>query len=420
MNFNKDKHFGAFRNISKDFEADKKDKQFSEEEVLNSNNVELVIKYAKENRSKEAINKVRELLEFSRRTGELAVLHFLYSFKECEKAGANFLDFEKTEEGKEALEYLAEMPEPFKTNAYKKLEDFKKELKYNTELIKSHNNNPEEIWKEVFGFDYYNVPEFKERFKTFLFKDIAAIYENYYKKNSLEVKQDPFAINFYVEDQENFDKAYSKDIKDAHNEFGGFSRKLENNNINVINTHKNSQDEDLRSRNEIVTHEAEHVIHRVVNPIKEEILDPERLYENLDFETNKGFINHMRFDFEERLKLAKDEIFAYLKGGAEKDDALSLLTEKNGFYDYNKSGRDINNILINDNKYLSTKEKQQLKEAINFLQTEYDRVLINMINVIYGRYKSVEFFRNVPINEFWKYTDGLYQRTDFIIKEFKF
>jgi hypothetical protein len=128
----------------------------------------------------------------------------------------------------------------------------------------------------------------------------------------------------------------------------------------------------------------------------------------------------MRFDFEERLKLAKDEIFAYLKGGAEKEDALGNLTEKNGTYDYNKNGRDINNRLINNNKFLSNAEKQKLKEAINFLQSEYDRVLKNMIDVIYGRVERVEFFRNVPINEIWKYTEHRYHRTDFIIKEFKF
>lgn len=420
MNFNNDKHFGVFPNNIEVNDVEP-EKELTEEEILNSDNVELVAKYAKENRSHEAIKKVRELLELSRKTGERVVLHFLYSFKECEREGLSYLDFENTEEGRESLELLKEMPEPFKTIAYKKLEDFKKELKYNTELFKKHNNNPEEIWKETFGFDYYDVPEFKERFKTFLFKNVAAVSDNYYKSNALETKQDPFAINFFVGDQENFDKAYSKNIEDAHDQFGGFSRKFENNNVNVINTHKSSQHEDRRRRNEIVSHENEHAIHRAANPIKEEILDPESLSENLNFESNKYQINHsMRFDFAERLKLAKDEIFAYLKGGAEKEDTLGQLTEKNGTYDYNKDGRDINIRLINNNKYLSQTEKQKLKEAINFLQSEYDRVLKNMINVIYGRNKSVEFFRNIPINELWKYASFGYSRTDFIIKEFKF
>ncbi len=419
MNFNNDKHFGAFQNMA-DNDAGA-ERELTEKEVLDSNNVELIAKYAKENRSKLAIDKVRELLELARKAGELVVLHFLYSFEECERKGISYLDFENTDEGEESLEYLKEMPEPFKAIAYKKLENFKRELEYNAELFKKHNNNPEEIWKEVFGFSYYNVPEFKERFKTFLFKDVAAISNSYYKENSLEVKQDPFAVNFFVEDQENFDKAYSKNIEDAHDQFGGFSRKLENNNVNVINTNKSSRYEDLRSRNEIVSHEAEHAIHRATNPIKEDILDPESLSENLNFESNKYQINHsMRFDFEERLKLAKDEIFAYLKGGAEKEDVRGQLTEKNGAYDYNKDGRDMNNRLIDNNKYLSATEKQKLKEAINFFQSEYDRVLKNMIDVIYGRHKTVEFFRNVPINELWKYSDGKYSRTDFIIKEFKF
>ena len=211
MNFNNDKHFGAFQNMA-DNDAGA-ERELTEKEVLDSNNVELIAKYAKENRSKLAIDKVRELLELARKAGELVVLHFLYSFEECERKGISYLDFENTDEGEESLEYLKEMPEPFKAIAYKKLENFKRELEYNAELFKKHNNNPEEIWKEVFGFSYYNVPEFKERFKTFLFKDVAAISNSYYKENSLEVKQDPFAVNFFVEDQENFDKAYSKNIE---------------------------------------------------------------------------------------------------------------------------------------------------------------------------------------------------------------
>jgi hypothetical protein len=39
---------------------------------------------------------------------------------------------------------------------------------------------------------------------------------------------------------------------------------------------------------------------------------------------------------------------------------------------------------------------------------------------LYKKNQSVEFFRNVPINELWKYSNGKYNRTDFIIKEFKF
>ena len=65
-------------------------------------------------------------------------------------------------------------------------------------------------------------------------------------------------------------------------------------------------------------------------------------------------------------------------------------------------------------------EKQKLKEAIDFLQSEYDRVLKNMLEIVYDGNQSVEFFRNVPINELWKYSNGKYNRTDFIIKEFKF
>jgi hypothetical protein len=43
-----------------------------------------------------------------------------------------------------------------------------------------------------------------------------------------------------------------------------------------------------------------------------------------------------------------------------------------------------------------------------------------MLDVIYETNQSVEFFRNVPINELWKYSNGKYNRTDFIIREFKF
>ena len=42
------------------------ERELTEKEVLDSNNVELIAKYAKENRSKLAIDKVRELLELAR------------------------------------------------------------------------------------------------------------------------------------------------------------------------------------------------------------------------------------------------------------------------------------------------------------------------------------------------------------------
>jgi hypothetical protein len=395
------------------------EKELTEEEVLNSDNVELIVKYAKNNRSQGAIDKVRELLESARKTGEEVVQNFLNSFKECERDKIDYSSFEDTESGKLALSLLEKMPEPFKTYANKKLEDYKRELEYNTELFKKHKNNSEEIWKEVFGFDYYNIPDFKERFKTFLFKDVGAISKEYYKNNALEIKQDPFAINFFVEDPENFNKAHSKNVKDANDKFGGFSKKQGETTINVINKNVSSED---RKINEIIKHESEHAIHRKTNLINAIIFKPEGLYENGDFDFNKRRLCAIKFDFEERLKECKDEIFAYLKGGAQKDDVEYQLTDRDvdSSYDYNKESRELSYLNIKNNKYLSKIEKQKLKDAINYLQSEYDRVLKNMVDVIYEKNQSVEFFRNVPINELWKYSNGKYHRTDFIIREFKF
>lgn len=423
MNFNNDEYFGVLRHdmAGNDVEVEK---ELTEEEILNSNNVELIAKYAKENRSKEAIEKVRELLELARKSGEEVVQNFLNSFKECEREKIDYLNFENTESGKLALSLLEKMPEPFKTSANKKLEDYKEELEHNSELFKKHKNNPEEIWKEVFGFDYYDIPDFKERFKTFLFKDVGAISKRYYKNNALEAKQDPFAINFFVEDQKNFDRAYSKDIKDAHDKFGGFSAGQDKTIINVINIDRDSQEKNTgRDIDEIISHESEHAIHRMTNPINAILLEPDVLEEWMDFNYSKNRLNYtIKFDFEERLKKAKDETFAYLKGGADKEEVRHLLTNKDtdSPYDFSKETRRLNNESINNNKYLSEIEKQKLKEAINFLQSEYDRVLKNIVDVIYEKNQSVEFFRNVPINELWKYSDGKYNRMDFIIKEFKF
>jgi len=422
MNFNNNKHFGAFRDLAGNNVV--AEKALTEEEILNSNDVELIARYAKENRSQIAIDRVRELLELARKIGEEVVQNFLNSFKECEREKIDYLDFENTASGKLALDLLEKIPEPFKANANKKLEDYKKELKYNTELFKKHKDNPEEIWKEVFGFDYYDIPDFKERFKNFFFKDIKAISKKYYKKNALEVEQDPFAVNFFVEDPENFNRAYNKDIKDAHDKFGGLSIKQDETNINVINIDKSPQEENIRrSTNEIITHESEHTIHRKTNPINAILLEPDVLEESIGFDYNKDRLNYaIKFDFEERLKRAKDEIFAYLKGGANQEEVEYFLADKDidSPYDYNKETRELNNKSINNNKYLSEIEKQKLQEAINFLQSEYDRVLKNMTEVIYGKNQSVEFFRNVPINELWKYSNGKYSRTDFIIRKFKF
>ena len=230
MNFNNDKHFGAPRN-NIDVNDVETEKEPTEEEIFNSNNIELIAKYAKENRSKEAIDKVRELLESARKSGEVVVQNFFDAFKECETAKMDYLDFENTESGKLALGFLRKMPEPFKTVASNKLEEYKKELKYNTELFKKHKNNPEAIWKEVFGFNYYDIPDFKERFKTFFFKDVGAISKEYYKNKTLGVKQDPFAINFFVEDQENFNKVYGQG---KNNTPLGFSEQGSKTHSNVI------------------------------------------------------------------------------------------------------------------------------------------------------------------------------------------
>lgn len=42
--------------------------ELSEEEILNSNNIELIVEYAKEARSQQAIDRARELIELSRNT----------------------------------------------------------------------------------------------------------------------------------------------------------------------------------------------------------------------------------------------------------------------------------------------------------------------------------------------------------------
>ncbi len=400
-------------------------KIITEEEILNSNDIDLIAKYAKENRSRVAIDKVRELVELARKTGEEIVQNFLNSFKECEETKKDYLFFENTKSGKLALDLLEKMPEPFKTTAHKKLEDYKKELKYNTELLKKHKNNPENIWKEIFHFDYYNIPDFKGRLKDFLFKDVGAISNKYYKNSALETKQDPFAINFFVEDSKNFNKAYGEDNDNIHEVLGGFSTEKDETHVNIIHKNKSHQEEELRRDiSEIISHESEHAIHKKTNLIKARLLETAVINENLDFEFNKEQLNDaIKFDFEERLKKAKDEIFAYLKAGNnEKEDVEYILTDKdiNSTYDYNKETRDLNNESINNGEYFSETEKQKLKEGINFLQSEYDRVLKNMIDVIYEKVHSVEFFRNVPINELWKYSNGKYKRTDFIIREFKF
>ena len=391
---------------------------FTEEEILNSNDVDLIAKYAKEKRSKVAIDKTRELLEIARRNGEEVVQNFLKSFKECEVGKKEYLDFENTKSGRLALDFLNKMPEPFKTNAYKKFEDYKKELIHNTELFKKHNNNPEKIWEEIFGFGYYNVPDFKERLKDFLFRDVKAVAQSYYKKNNLEVKQDPFAINFFIEDVENFNRI----LGNSKNLSAGFSTKKNGVSVNVMRVDKEIKNElpSLGSREEI--HEKEHSIHRATKTFNSILFDDESLNIDSDFSWNMYLLKkNVKWDYEERLKKAEDEIFAYLKNKEDKESVEYYLNDKSdeAVYDYAKTIRSKNNEIINNNKILSEKEKQKLRDGINFIQTGYDRVLKNMIDVVYSKNESVEYLRNLPINEWHKASNGKYNRTDFIIKDFK-
>ena len=416
MNFNNDKHILSLHNkeVGPDVEDEK---ELTEEEIINSNNVELIAKYAKENRSKEAIDKARELLELARRTGEEVVQAFLNSFKECEAQKISYLNFDNTASGKLALSSLEKMPEPFKTNAYKKLACYKEELAYNIELFEKNKKHPEKIWKEVFGFDYYNVPDFKERFKTFLFKDMGAIAEKYYKNNILEVKQDPFAISFFVEDQKNFYRARGKSTEPA----AAFSTKKDKTNVNVIGVEKGSKAFPMSdSREEI--HEKEHAIHRITAPFDSILFDDSSLSDNSGFLVNVYILNNdIKWDYEERLKKAEDEVFAYYKNKEKKEDVEYYLSDKSeeSSYDYSDIIRQRNSEEINNNTIISETEKQKIRDGINFLQSEYDRVLKNMIDVVYSQNESVEYLRNLPINEWYKASNGKYKRTDFIIREYK-
>ena len=338
------------------------------------------------------------------------------AFKECEKQNIAYIHFENTENGKLACSLLEEMPEPFKTIAQKQLKQYKEELKNRTEVLQKHTNNPEKIWKEIIGFDYYNIPEFKERFKNFLFKDIKALPKTYYKDKKIEIKQDPFALNFFIGDQENLNKVRNKSDRIVQ----GISTKRNGININVIKVEElEHKTRTSTSREEI--HEKEHAIHRATTPFDALLFDDNSLNRDSDFLGNIYYLNsNLKWDYEERLQKARDEIFAFIKNGEDIEYVKYFLHDKEEAspYDYADIIRKVNNEEINKNTILSDIEKEKLKEGITFLQSEYDRVLTNMIDIIYHSDKSVEFLRNVPIKELWKYSDGNYTRQDFIIRNF--
>jgi len=395
--------------------VNKNENKVSKNAILDSNDINLIVKYAKENKDKDAINRVRELLEESREIGEKVVQNFLDSFKELEERKHNYSDFQNTKSGKVATSLLEKMPEPFKSEGYKKLEKFKEELKYRSDFFEKNKNDPQKIWKEVFGFDYYNVPDFKERFKTFLFKKIKGISKNYYKDKNLKVVTDPFSINFFVEDQDNFKKAYEEN-GDVYQGSQGVSFKKKNIGINMINTENTINDKS--DFTETLLHEKEHSVHTVTNPFSTFIAEDSVLGVGFDFKHDLEILNHsFKFDLEERLKLAKDEIFAFLKGGeSDRSYVKDVLLND---YDHSKTIRFLNIKDVDNSTYLSGEEKIKLREGIDFMQSEYARVLKNMVDLIYEGNKSVEFFRNVPINELWKYSDGKYKRTDFIIRDYR-
>ncbi|HPT08374.1 MAG TPA: hypothetical protein PLE28_01615 [bacterium] len=387
-------------------------KELTEEEVLDSNNIDVMVNYAKENRSKVVIDKVRELLETSRETGEKVVQNFLNSFKECEDNNLSYLDFENTDSGKLALNLLEILPEPFKTNAYKKLEDYKEELKYREELLEN-NKDPQEVWKEITGFDY----------STNKFKSLPSFLKFFSNNNSnLEIKKNPLAIEFLIKDIDSYNKLHSNKENNANKNTGGFFSKKNKTDIIAINESKKSSENYI---NEVYKHETEHAIHKNTNLFstdkKNISSNGSKLYKNKTFEANKIMLNTaIRKVFYSNLDKAKNEIFAYFKGGRDKEQLAMFLTEKNDVYDFNQDIRNDSNNTIDENEIITNYEKQQLKDIIIFFQSEYERVLNNIIDVIYSKNKSVEFFRNVPINELWKYSNGKYDRTDFLIKEFKF
>jgi len=116
MNFINDKHFGAIQKDTFD-NNNKSGEELVENEVLNSNNVELIAKYAKENRSREAIARVRELLELARKTGEEVVQNFFNSFKECERKGMNYLKWDGTSDRGTSIQnglYIVKIKTPTK------------------------------------------------------------------------------------------------------------------------------------------------------------------------------------------------------------------------------------------------------------------------------------------------------------------
>lgn len=400
--------------------------ELSEEEILNSNNIELIVEYAKEARSQQAIDRARELIELSRNTGEEVVQNFLKSFAQCQQEGLDYIKFEKTESGQLALEFLDKMPEPFKAKALTRLEEYKENLRSNSDLYEAQKNTPEVIWKEVFGLDYYNKSEASEKLKALLFEISGANFKDHYKDKELKVEQDPFAINLFVGDSKSFNEAIevisTRDIEDAHNKVGGFSIETDEASINVLNVANSYHKDADKIVKKNVIHESEHAIHRRANPFEIKEIASRSLMEELGFEENVKAMNQcMRSDFTERLKKVKDESFAYLKGDFEREAVRKLLKNRGpeALYDYNKEIRELNNEVININKNLSEEEKDKLRKGINFFQLEYERVLDNVFDMVYDGKKSVEFLRNVPINELWKYSDGKYKRTDFLIREFK-
>lgn len=398
----------------------------SEKEVLNSNNVENIVEYAKEARSQVAIDKARELLEFARKTGEEVVQNYLKSFEECKKEGVAFFEFEKMESGILALSQLETMPEPFKSQAKKKLEEYKEDLKRNTDLFEAHKDEPEVIWKKVFDLDYNKISEAGEKLKVMLFQRAGETFKKYYKEKELRAEQDPFAISLFAGDAKSFNEAielYSdRDIKDAHNKIDGFSFKDAEGDINVLNVANSSfpKAEEIIEKN--ARHELEHAVHRKTSPFEKKSSSAESLANYVGFEKNIILLNQcMVPDFQGKLENAKDEVFAYLKSNFSSENAKFVLFQKgpDALYDYNKTARDVNNEINNNNVNISEVERGKLRNGINFLQAEYERVLQNMIEIIYDGNKSVEFFRNVPIKELWKYSEGKFNRQDFLIREFK-
>jgi hypothetical protein len=340
---------------------------------------------------KNAIQTLRDAITFSETaSGNIANL-FLKSFRYCEENNLPRGDYQKTIYGKKALEIYNNMPKQTHEYASRALDSFEKQFRKNEENQKG--KTKEEIFTMLAG-----VEPLSEGF---------------------EMTDGLFGPTFLL-GENNFKLAHKNCLNDSDvNRIDGFVHYTDRENGTPLIV---SRKDNEYVMNTVLTnhHEEGHALHkyfhdRIGFPNKKGVLFnaiPTRKHfcERINTELRKGV-------FERNLNLAFDELIQYRRDGGSKQRTVELLqiNDKNQEYDYMRYSKEF---YISDLNALhfTKKEKGMFIEKYNELEKQYNKIIKNMADIVFRSGVQFGQINNIPVQDLWRYSNGKYNRLDFILK----